>query len=169
VDDDGFEAFARARLPALVRYGTVLAGNPHDGADLAQEALVRVSTRWARVGGGNPEAYVRRSMARLHVSFWRRIRRERLAGAPPDTGYLDDGIARADGDVGLARALRDLPAKYRVVLVLRYYEDLPDAEIAELLGISRPTVRTRTARALERLRAAETVPVDGITVEGRLA
>jgi RNA polymerase sigma-70 factor (sigma-E family) len=165
--DEGFEAFVRARLPALVRYGTVLAGNPHDGADLAQEALVRVNGRWARISGGDPEAYVRRTMARLHVSFWRRVRRERLSGAPPEAGYLDDGIARADGDVGLARALRALPPKYRVVLVLRYYEDRSDPEIAELLGISRATVRTRAARALERLRAAD-FPHD-ITLERRLA
>jgi len=167
VGDDGFEAFVRDRLPALVRYGGVLSGNPHDGADLAQEALVRVSTRWARVSGGDPEAYVRRTMARLHVSFWRRIRRERLSGAPPDVGYLDDGIARADGDVGLARALRALPAKYRVVLVLRYYEDRSDPEIAALLGISRATVRTRAARALERLRAVD-VPDGGIAMRGRV-
>jgi len=156
---DDFESFMRARLPALLRYGYALTGSPHDAADLAQEALVRVSERWARVSaGGDPERYVRTTMARLHVSTWRRLRREHLSGATPERAYLDAGIARADGDAGLVRALRALSPRLRVVIVLRYLEDRSDAEIAEALGITRSTVRTRTARALDQLRHSHAAP-----------
>jgi len=156
---DDFESFMRERLPALVRYGYVLSGNPHDAADLAQEALARLSERWRRVSAnGDPEGYVRVTMARLHISAWRRLRRELPFGAPPERSYVDSGLDRADGDVGLVDALRALPPTFRVVLVLRYYDDRSDPEIAELLGISRATVRTRSARALQRLRRAPGVP-----------
>ena len=70
----------------------------------------------------------------------------------PEQGYADEGIARADGDVGLWHALRALPGRQRVVLVLRYYEDLPDAEIAEVLGCAVGTVRSIISRALATLR-----------------
>jgi RNA polymerase sigma-70 factor (sigma-E family) len=153
--DKAFEDFVRARSAALVRYGYVLAGNPHDAADLAQEALARLGSAWVRVRHkGNPEGYVRTTMARLHISRWRRLRRERLVGVPPDGGYADAGLARVEGDGGLWQALGALPRRQRAVLVLRYYEHHTDEEIATLLGISRGTVRSQAARALDKLRAS---------------
>jgi RNA polymerase sigma-70 factor (sigma-E family) len=149
----GFEAFVEARTAALIRYGFVLSGNPHDAADLAQEALARLGERWAQISAkGDPEAYVRTIMARLHVSWWRRRRREHPVRVLPEHGYADVGIARADGDVGLWHALLTLPPRQRVVLVLRYYESRSDEEIAHLLGITRGTVRSQAARALDKLR-----------------
>jgi RNA polymerase sigma-70 factor (sigma-E family) len=153
-----FDAFIRARTLALIRYGMVLTGNQHDAADLVQEALARLGERWSRIG--EPEAYARTTMARLHVSWWRRRRRERLVSAVPDRGYVDAGIARADGDTGLWHALLALPPRQRVVIVLRYYEQRSDDDIAQLLGISRGTVRSQSARALEKLRRA-TLPPPG--------
>jgi RNA polymerase sigma-70 factor (sigma-E family) len=151
---DSFEAFVTARTPALVRYGFVLSGDRHDAADLAQEALARLGARWARVSAkGDPEAYVRTTMARLHISWWRRRRREHPTGSVPERGYEDEGIARADGDAGLWRAVRALPTRQRVVLVLRYYESMSDEEIARRLGITRGTVRSQAARGLDKLRA----------------
>jgi RNA polymerase sigma-70 factor (sigma-E family) len=151
---DDFESFVRVRLSALVRYGFVLSGNPHDAADLAQEALARLSERWTRVhAAGNPEAYVRTTMARLHISWWRRRRREHPVRALPEQGYDDAGIEAATGDGGaLWRAVGELPRRQRVVLVLRYFEDMTDDEIAQRLGITRVTVRTQAARALGKLR-----------------
>jgi RNA polymerase sigma-70 factor (sigma-E family) len=148
-----FEDFVGARADALMRYAYVLTGDPHDAADLLQESLVRVRAAWPRVvDKREPEGYVRTTMARLHISIWRRRRRERLMAVLPERSYLDDALGRADGDGGLWEALTALPRKQRAVLVLRYYESLSDAEIADVLGISRGTVRSQASRALEKLR-----------------
>lgn len=158
---DDFESFVRGRSAALIRYGFVLSGNGHDAADLAQEALARLGERWARVSAkGDPEGYVRTTMARLHVSWWRRRRREQPMAEVPEQGYADEGIAQSDGDVGLWHALLALPPRQRVVLVLRYYEQRSDEEIAHLLGISRGTVRSQSARALDKLRQVATVRLE---------
>jgi len=165
--DKVFEDFVRARSPALVRYGYVLTGSPHDAADLAQEALARLGSAWSRVlRKDDPERYVRTTMARLHISRWRVLRRERLFGQPPDQGYTDPGLDRAEGDGGLWRALTALPPRQRAVLVLRYYEQRTDEEIAALLGISRGTVRSQASRALDKLRANWT-PAHVSAGEGR--
>jgi RNA polymerase sigma-70 factor (sigma-E family) len=149
-----FEDFVGARADALMRYAYVLTGDPHDAADLLQEALVRVRAAWHGVHNKRePEGYVRTTMARLHISVWRGRRRERLMSEPPERAYEDTALARADGDDGLWRALGGLPRKQRAVLVLRYYESLSDSEIAEVLGISRGTVRSQASRALDKLRA----------------
>jgi RNA polymerase sigma-70 factor (sigma-E family) len=148
-----FEAFVRDRSAALLRYGYVLSGNPHDAADLTQEALARLSQSWEGLHRKeDPEGYVRTTMARLHISWWRRRRREHSVGVLPERGYADERIARADGDVGMWRAVVALPRRQRVVLVLRYYEQYSDEEIAQLLGISRGTVRSQAARGLDKLR-----------------
>ncbi|GAA3443359.1 DNA-directed RNA polymerase sigma-70 factor [Planomonospora venezuelensis] len=145
-----FAEFVAARGSALYRYGYVLTGNAEDAADLAQEALMRLGDSWARVRRrDDPEGYVRTTMARLHISAWRRLRRERLVAEVPEKPYTEAGF---DGDAGLWDELKGLPPKQRAVLVLRYYEGLPDQEIAELLGISRGTVRSQAARALDKLR-----------------
>jgi RNA polymerase sigma-70 factor (sigma-E family) len=153
--DIAFEEFVRSRSAALVRYGYVLTGNAHDAADLAQEALARLGSAWSRVRRrDDPEGYVRITMARLHISRWRRLRRERLVGEVPDRGYADPGLDGAEIDTELWRALAGLPRRQRAVLVLRYYEQRSDEEIAGLLGISRGTVRSQAARGLDKLRAS---------------
>jgi RNA polymerase sigma-70 factor (sigma-E family) len=147
------ESFVHHRAAALLRYGYVLTGNRHDAADLTQEALVRVGAVWRRiVAKGDPEAYVRTTMARLHVSRWRRLRRERLVERVPERGYSEAELARIDGDTGLWQALATLPARQRAVLVLRYYEQRSDEEIAAVLRIARGTVRSQAARGLDKLR-----------------
>lgn len=148
------ESFVRDRAAGLLRYGFVLTGNGHDAADLLQEALVRVGAAWDRVAErGDPEAYVRTTMARLHVSRWRRLRRERLVDRVPENSYRDTGLDRIDGDIGLWQALTALPPRQRAVLVLRYYEQHSDEEIAAMLRITRGTVRSQAARGLDKLRA----------------
>lgn len=149
-----FEEFVGARADALMRYAYVLTGDPHDAADLLQESLLRVRGAWhGIVNKREPEGYVRTTMARLHISVWRGRRRERLVAEPPEHGYQDGALDRADGDDGLWQALSGLPRKQRAVLVLRYYESLSDQEISEVLGISRGTVRSQASRALDKLRA----------------
>ncbi len=155
MDDPGqFEEYVSARAPSLLRYAYVLTGNPHDAADLVQEALVRLRSRWSRLADDrNLDAYVRTTIARLHVSFWRRRRRERLVATMPERALTDEALTRAEGDAGLWRALTGLPPRQRAVLVLRYYEQLSDQEIAQVLGISRGTVRSQAARGLDKLRS----------------
>lgn len=150
-DDSRFAEFVAERADALLRYGYVLSGNPHDAADLTQEALIRLHRAWSRVRSKrDPESYTRVIMARLHVSTWRLRRRERLAWDPPEREHLDalpDDVERS-----LWQALKHLPRKQRAVLVLRYYEQLTDAEIANVLGISRGTVRSHASLGLGKLR-----------------
>ncbi|MEU4698714.1 MULTISPECIES: SigE family RNA polymerase sigma factor [Nonomuraea] len=150
-----FEEFVRARGSALLRYGYVLTGTSHDAADLVQEILLKLADRWDKVD--SPEAYARTAMARQHVSWWRRRRREDLTEDLPEGSHHD---SHSFGE--LWNELRALPPKQRAVVVLRYYEDLSDKEIAEILGISRGTVRSQAARALEKLRVSP-----GVLEKGR--
>jgi RNA polymerase sigma-70 factor (sigma-E family) len=145
-----FDAFVRARHQALLRYGTVLTGDPHSGADLVQDALERTGLAWSRVQQqGDPEGYVRRVMANRSISTWRKLRRERLVGDPPEASYEDQPVDRVLWEV-LAR----LPRRQRTVLVLRYYEDLSEAEIARVLGIAPGTVKSQASKGIAALRAA---------------
>jgi RNA polymerase sigma-70 factor (sigma-E family) len=156
VDDEigDYEVFVATRAQALLRYGYVLTGNPHDAADLMQEALVRLRTAWSRVHNKRePEAFVRTTMARLHISAWRRRRRETLVATMPEQAYDDSSFDIAEVRDGMWQALTALPRRQRAVLVLRYYECLTDKEIAGILKVSRGTVRSQAARALEKLRS----------------
>ncbi|MGA5763699.1 SigE family RNA polymerase sigma factor [Nonomuraea bangladeshensis] len=153
-DDSRFESFVADRADALLRYGYVLSGNAHDAADLTQEALIRLHRAWPRVRRKqDPEAYTRTIMARLHISVWRRRRREHLFGEVPDAPVRHD-LLPSEAEQGLWEALKGLPRKQRTVLVLRYYEDLADEEIARVLGISRGTVRSHASLGLGKLRSA---------------
>jgi RNA polymerase sigma-70 factor (sigma-E family) len=150
---DGFEEFIVRRGDALLRYGYVLSGNPDDAADLVQEALTRLRGSWDGVRSQhNPENYVRMTMSRLHISRWRKRRREHLTDAVPEGAEHDPALLRIDDDMGLFRALEGIPRRQRAVLVLRYYENLTDEQIAEVLGISRGTVRSQALRGLRALR-----------------
>jgi RNA polymerase sigma-70 factor (sigma-E family) len=147
-----FTEFVRAALPGLLRYGHALAGNPHDAADLVQGVLERIGARWNTVvrRTGDPMAYARRAMANAHVSRWRRTRRESLMADLPDT----TAVWQPDrfSDEPLWQALRALPPRQRAVIVLRYYDDLSEAEIARALGISRGTVKSQANKAMSALR-----------------
>ncbi|MCU1599864.1 MAG: polymerase, sigma-24 subunit, subfamily [Frankiales bacterium] len=145
-----FDAFVRARHAALLRYGTVLTGDPHSAADLVQDALERTGLAWSRVQQqGDPEGYVRRVMANRNISTWRKLRRERLVDAPPERSYVD----RPADDV-MWGVLATLPRRQRTVLFLRYYEDLSEAEIARVLGIAPGTVKSQASKGIATLRAA---------------
>ncbi len=153
--DDDFAAFVRSRMPALLRFGHALTGNRHDALDLAQTALERTGVRWRGVSRrGDPEAYVRRAMVNTWVSRWRRLRRETLVSGVPDTPDLPAAEA-ADAALErepLWRALADLPPRQRAVIVLRYYEDLSEAQIADVLGVSPGTVKSQASKAMAGLR-----------------
>lgn len=148
-----FAEFVRMSMPGLLRYGHALTGNPHDAADLVQTVLEKVGSRWVAVQrkGDDPLAYVRRAMANTHISIWRRRRRENLVADIPDTGALAPELTRLEHEP-LWQALRDLPPRQRAVIVLRYYENLSEAEIAHALGISCGTVKSQSSKAMASLR-----------------
>lgn len=157
---DDFEDFVAARGAALVRTARGLLRDPQHAEDVVQEVLVKVHRHWATILRQEvPDAYVRRMLVNQCTSFWRRaVRREH---AVPDdvlphvvdarTAVLDAGTAVDDRELVLA-VLRRLPAKQRAVLVLRHYEGLPDAEIAEVMGTSVQTVRSNVHRGLASMR-----------------
>ena len=141
-----------AALPGLLRFGYVLTGDPHRGEELAQAALVTTYRRWKKLRHDDPYAYVRRAMVNAHTSLWRRRRarpRCRSASTPP---LPAPGRPAYDDVDQVLRALRVLPPRQRAVMVLRYYDDLSEAEIARTLGCSPGTVKSQASRALKSLR-----------------
>ena len=158
-DERDFVAYVEARLPALVRSAYLLTGRQQDAEDLAQATLVKAIPVWGRISG-NPDAYIRRIMVNESISRWRRRpARERLVEAPPEP--LDPGPATELG-LDLRRALAQLAPRQRAVVVLRYYEDLTEREVADILGVSVGTVKSQARDALARLRSL----VPGLTLTG---
>lgn len=149
-----FDAFAAEALPGLLRYAYLLSGNRHDAEDLVQSALVRVLSSWRRVrSDGNPVGYTRRTLTRLYIDQWRRGRgRETPQPEVPDTAATtsigDDVASRHDALALLAV----LPPGQRAVVVLRYYDDLSEAQTAEALSCSVGTVKSQLFKALRTLR-----------------
>jgi RNA polymerase sigma-70 factor (sigma-E family) len=149
-DEEAFDAFVRARMPELLRFGHMLTGSPDAAADLVQDALERTLAAWHRVRNrDDPEGYVRRTMVNRNVSIWRRRRREQLVDDVPDQGHHDDPQLP---DPALQQALAALPRKQRAVIVLRFAEDLSERRVAEILGCSVGTVKSQTFKALAKLR-----------------
>jgi RNA polymerase sigma-70 factor (sigma-E family) len=162
---EDFEEFVRASLPGLLRYGHALAGNPHDGADLVQSVLEKVGSRWNTVKRTeDPLSYVRRAMANAHISVWRRRRRERLVADPPESPAAT-GPDSFDNEP-LWQALRALPQRQRAVIVLRYYEGLSEAEIAQTLRVSPGTVKSQASKAMASLRTRLATRADGGCTRG---
>lgn len=149
---EDFAEFVRQALPGLLRYGHMLTGNPHDAADLVQTVLEKVGTKWAGIvrSSGDPVAYAKKAMANTHISRWRRTRRESLIADLPDA----PAVPAADpfDNEPLWAALRGLPPRQRAVMVMRYYEDLSEADIATVLGVSRGTVKSQASKAMATLR-----------------
>jgi RNA polymerase sigma-70 factor (sigma-E family) len=153
-----FEEFAADRLGAVLRFAAVLAGERALAEDVVQEILIRAHARWDLIGGLDlPEAYVRKMVVNEYLSWRRRSWRLVPSGALADAGGLgrdhavDHAVDHAERDALLAEVGR-LPRRQKAVLVLRYYEALTDAEIAEVLGCTPGTVRGYASRALATLR-----------------
>jgi RNA polymerase sigma-70 factor (sigma-E family) len=154
-----FEEFATARLPALLRFAYLLCGDRELARDLVQDALTRALVRWNQVARADrPYAYVRRIVTNEYLALRRRrwLRTVPLAGAVLDGRlapvHRPDARSRLEDRDGLWQKLAALPSQQRAVLVLRYYEDLSDAEISEVLGCRTGTVRSHASRALATLR-----------------
>lgn len=161
-DDTGFEAFVTATSGRLFSVALLLtAGHRAEAEDLLQASYERAYRHWARIcRRGNPEQYVRQILANASVDRWRRLRRRPEAPLPENGGTLvtaDEAAVLADRDL-LLRALAALPPGQRAVIVLRYFEDLTEAQTATELGCSVGTVKSQAARGLARLRTAASGP-----------
>ena len=151
-DRQEFGEFVAARSGALIAMAYVLTADQHAAEDLLQTALTRAAARWGRIHSA-PEAYVRKIMYREQISSWRRRARrpETVVSDLPDQAVVGD--TGADTRLILQDALRALPPGKRAVLVLRYLEDLPEAQVAGVLGCSVGTVRSQTSKAITQLRS----------------
>jgi RNA polymerase sigma-70 factor (sigma-E family) len=155
--DSDFAAYLAARQPSLLRTAYLLTGNRHDAEDLVQTAFAKLYLSWDKVRDrGSIDGYVRRILVNEHNSLWRRAwkRREHAADdvvlhalEEPHHDLPDDGVGPALWDV-----VQTLPRRARAVVVLRYYEELSEAETAAVLGISVGTVKSQTSRAHAALR-----------------
>lgn len=139
-----FITFVQSRSAALSRAAMALTGHQQQAEDLLQIALVRSMRHWARLRTGQPEAYVRAVMYRQYLTWWRRRSRTRetpTADVPEVAGR--DQTAGVDLSLTLTAALRRLAPRHRAVLILRYLEDRPNDEIAEILGCTQATPKGR--------------------------
>ena len=147
----GFAEFVAARSPALLRTAYLLTGDWAAGEDLLQATLEQCWRRWSRLTG-NPEAYVRQAMLRTFLSW----RRRRWTGEVPTLELpdvrVDDATSAVDDRDQVWPALLRLPRRQRAVVVLRYFDDLSEAETAHALGISVGTVKSQASKALASLR-----------------
>jgi RNA polymerase sigma-70 factor (sigma-E family) len=151
-----YEEFVTTRLPGLLRFAVMLTGDPDRAADLVQDSMVKVQLRWRRINAvDQPDRYVRRMITNTYIdqrrlAWWKRVvLRPEPAEPPPVPDHAD---TTADRDL-LWTLLTTLPRQQRAALVLRFYEGLTDAEIAEVIGCSVGTVRGYISRALATLRS----------------
>ncbi|NUR06158.1 MAG: SigE family RNA polymerase sigma factor [Nocardioidaceae bacterium] len=152
--DEEFAAYMAARQPSLLRTAYLLAGDRHTAEDLVQTTFAKLYLSWDKVQRREVvDGYVRRILVNEHTSMWRRPwkRREVSTEALPEQqrhDRTDEGEASAVWEF-----VQTLPRKQRAVIVLRYYEDLSEAEIADVLGVSVGTVKSQASRALAAMRA----------------
>lgn len=151
------EAFIAERGESLLRYAYLVTGQMADAEDLLQETLTDVHRKWDRVSGSDhPYAYVRTMMTNRHTSArrrrWHGERPTDPVEMPADQVAAADPSTRVDSDDALWQLLSTLPDRMRTVLVLRYFEDLDDADIADTLGVAVSTVRATASRAIAQLR-----------------
>lgn len=159
-----FDDFVAYRLGALLRYATVVTCDGFLAEDITQDVLVRAQARWGRIGAVEaPERYVKRMILNEFLS-WRRRRAARVV--PLGREQLDllaaptaDPAAALDERDAVLRLVAALPPRQRAAVALRFYEDLPDDEIADLLGCRTVTVRSLISRALATLRASLPAPL----------
>lgn len=156
-----FEEYVAARRHVLLRTAFLLVGRAADAEDLVQTALMRAMPHWARIAD-DPEPYLRTVLARESVSRWRRRRwREVHTDVVPEQA---GGGVDVDRRAAVMAALAELAPRQRAVVVLRYYEDLTEAQTADVLGLRIGTVKSHARDALARLRTL--LPDDDLALRG---
>jgi RNA polymerase sigma-70 factor (sigma-E family) len=148
-----YEEYVGARWTALYRTAYLMTGSHADAEDLAQTTLVKVYLAWSKVAAASsPDAYVRRILTNVYLSGRRplRVTREHLVDRTPEVVATTSG---GEDRLVLWPHVASLPARQRAVVVLRYYEDLTEQQIADILGCSPGTVKSTASDALKALRA----------------
>lgn len=152
-DEDGFRVFVQTEWASLARTAYLLTGDRDYAEDLVQTALEKTHRRWRSVSAMDlPKAYVRRVMINTATSWRRRRSFGEVPQEPTDSVYSPIGFEQVEQRQQLVAGLQQLPPKMRAVLVLSYFEDLADRQIAEALGSSVATVKSQRSRGLDRLR-----------------
>ncbi|MFI6324605.1 SigE family RNA polymerase sigma factor [Nonomuraea sp. NPDC050556] len=148
-EDEEFHEYVRTRGPALLRTAHQLTGHACDAEDLLQSALTKTYLAWDRIQDLRAlDGYVRRAMVNINISQWRRRRLEEY----PSEELPEPVSWECSSFEGLEAALERLPPRMRAAIVLRYYEDLSEPEVASRLGISVGTVKSTVSRAMAKLR-----------------
>jgi RNA polymerase sigma-70 factor (sigma-E family) len=149
-----FHEYVAARGAALLRAALLLTGDRCDAEDLLQAALTQTFLAWERINDrGALDGYVRRAMVNTQISWWRRRKLEVYPTAFLPDQPVNDCTQRSEQHDALERALARLPERQRAAVMLRYYEDLSEAQIAGRLGVSIGTVKSTVSRAMAKLRA----------------
>jgi RNA polymerase sigma-70 factor (sigma-E family) len=153
-----FAAFVLHRSDSLLRTAYLLTHDRHLAEDLLQTALAKAWPRWSRIDG-NPEAYVRKIIVNTYSTWWRR----KWNGESPTDELPEPVTSDSDGTslTDIRTALGRLPKRQRAVVVLRFFEDLTEAETARVLGCSVGTVKSQTSKALAKLRVDPALTEEG--------
>lgn len=150
---DEFSEYVQRRGPALQRMAHSLTGNHADAEDLLQAALIKTFFAWERIASPHArDGYVRRAMVNTQISEWRRRRLEVYPTDEIPEQRVEDPTWRTDLADAVGRAVNRLPDRQRLAVVLRYYEDMSEPEIAQTLGVSIGTVKSSVSRAVAKLR-----------------
>nr|WP_234343296.1 SigE family RNA polymerase sigma factor [Streptomyces sp. NRRL F-5123] len=148
-----FESWAAARWPRLVRTAYLLTGDHHEAEDLVQTTLAKVYLGWSRISRlDEPDAYVHRALTNNNLSRFRRRRVVHLLTARLPERSRPAATGRVETRASLVVALAALPPRMRAVVVLRYWEDLSEQQVADVLGCSVGNVKSQASRALRKLR-----------------
>lgn len=148
-----FRDYVEARGAALLRMAYLLAGNRTDAEDLLQTALTKTYLAWDRINEPSAlDGYVRRIMVNVHISWWRKRKLDEYPTDELPELAVDDHTSASEVHDALQRALTRLPRRQRAAVVLRYYADLPETAVAEILDVSVGTVKSTVSRGVEKLR-----------------
>jgi RNA polymerase sigma-70 factor (sigma-E family) len=153
VDDTDFGEFVTVRGRSLLRSAYLLTGNLADAEDLVQSALAKTYQAWDRIEDRKAlEGYVRRAIVNTHISWWRRRRVDEYPTAEIPDQPIADTTGNSELHDTLQRAIDRLPHRMRAAVVLRFFEDMTEAEVADVLGVSQGTVKSTVSRAVAKLR-----------------
>src|SRR5690349_15307819 len=150
-DRSTFPEYAGSRAERLRRTAYLLCRDWHLADDLVQAALIKAWVAWPRISG-DPDAYVYRIMINTRRTWWRRRWRDEVPSAAMPESAADDPADGVDRRTVLWAALGRLPPRQRAVVVLRYFEDLSEQQVADILGCTTGAVKSHAHRALTRLR-----------------
>jgi RNA polymerase sigma-70 factor (sigma-E family) len=153
LDDPGFRDYVTTRGRSLLRTAYLLTGNLADAEDLVQSALAKTYQAWDRIEDRAAlDGYVRRAMVNTHISWWRRRRLDEFPTDEIPDQAVADHSGSSDLQETLRRAIDRLPQRMRAAVMLRFYDDMTEAEVAEVLGVSLGTVKSTVSRAVAKLR-----------------